>query len=236
VRSRATASTRGNLRQRRGRGAATSGGGNGDDSASDASISNKSPQEIQREEFQRRMKEIQDSIGDTDDQAPLVKLGDASIASPFTSRRMTIDSCVSIIRQGRCTLATTMQMYQILALNCLISAYSLSVLYLEGVMFGDKQMTITGLIMAIAFFLILRSKPLKKLSVQRPPISIFSPELFISLLGQFAVHVVALIYCTRMATGYEPYGPSKNIDSTFRPSVVNTVVFLLSIAQQVSAV
>jgi manganese-transporting P-type ATPase len=78
------------------------------------------------------------------------------------------------------------------------------------------------------------SKPLKKLSVQRPPISIFSPELFIALLGQFAVHVAALIYCTRMATGYEPYGPSNNIDSTFRPSVMNTVVFLLSIAQQVS--
>ena len=31
--------------------------------------------------------------------------------------------------------------YQILALQCLISSYSLSVLYLDGVKYGDTQMT-----------------------------------------------------------------------------------------------
>lgn len=76
------------------------------------------------------------------DELPMVKIGDASVAAPFTSKIPSIRSCVDIVRQGRCTLVTSIQMYQILALNCLISAYSLSVLYLDGVKYGDTQASI----------------------------------------------------------------------------------------------
>lgn len=73
---------------------------------------------------------------------------------------------------------------QILALNCLISAYSLSVLYLEGHKNGSRQMIALGMLLAVASITSSRSKSLDKLSSVRPIASFFHPALFFSVLGQ----------------------------------------------------
>eukprot|EP00559_Dactyliosolen_fragilissimus_P004534 CAMPEP_0184855366 /NCGR_PEP_ID=MMETSP0580-20130426/642_1 /TAXON_ID=1118495 /ORGANISM="Dactyliosolen fragilissimus" /LENGTH=1656 /DNA_ID=CAMNT_0027349867 /DNA_START=15 /DNA_END=4985 /DNA_ORIENTATION=- len=165
---------------------------------------------------------------------PMVKLGDASIAAPFTSKMPSIRSCVDIIRQGRCTLVTSLQMYQILALNCLISAYSLSVLYLDGVKYGDVQMTAMGMLMSVSFMSVSRSKPLEKLSPVKPLTSIFHPSMFISLLGQFGIHLFTMYWAVKNAKKFLPEGYEVDLDGEFKPGIVNSVVFLVSNVQQVT--
>ena len=44
------------------------------------------------------------------------------------------------------------KVFKVLALNCLVSAYMMSALYLRGLKQGDMQMTFSGLITASLFF------------------------------------------------------------------------------------
>eukprot|EP01128_Nolandella_sp_AFSM9_P011830 TRINITY_DN8745_c0_g1_i1.p1 TRINITY_DN8745_c0_g1~~TRINITY_DN8745_c0_g1_i1.p1 ORF type:complete len:1205 (+),score=292.26 TRINITY_DN8745_c0_g1_i1:68-3616(+) len=161
-----------------------------------------------------------------------IQLGDASIASPFTSKSSSILSVAKIIRQGRCTLVTTYQMFRILALTSLINAYGMSVLNLAGIKLGDTQMTITGMLIAFCFLFVTRASPVEQLSKKRPLPKLFTPYMFLSVIGQFVVHISALIYLVSLAEGYRE-GPQPTPDDEFEPNLVNSVVFLIMTAMQV---
>eukprot|EP00474_Spongospora_subterranea_P010117 CRZ10575.1 hypothetical protein [Spongospora subterranea] len=167
------------------------------------------------------------------DDIQVVSLGDASVAAPFTAKRSQVDCCLDVVRQGRCTLVTTMQMYQILALQCLISAYSLSVLYLDGVKLGDTQMTVSGMAVAMMFLFISRATPLHALSAERPQSSVFTISMFLSIVGQFAIHLFSLVTAVRWAHIYRA-PMDKNLDADFSPNVLNTVVYLISTSMTLS--
>ncbi|KAI9668948.1 MAG: hypothetical protein M1817_005171 [Caeruleum heppii] len=169
-----------------------------------------------------------------DSEPPTIKLGDASVAAPFTSKLANVIAIPNIIRQGRCTLVATIQMYKILALNCLISAYSLSVLYLEGIKFGDGQVTISGMLMSVCFLSISRAKPVEQLSKERPQSNIFNPYIIGSVLGQFAIHIVTLIYVSNYVQRIEPRKDDVDLEGEFEPSLLNSAVYLLQLIQQIS--
>ncbi|KIJ62125.1 hypothetical protein HYDPIDRAFT_136644 [Hydnomerulius pinastri MD-312] len=168
-----------------------------------------------------------------DEDVPQIKLGDASCAAPFTSKLSHVAAITHIIRQGRCTLVATIQMYKILALNCLITAYSLSVQYLDGIKFGDYQVTVSGMLMSVCFLCISRAQPVEKLSRERPLGNIFNLYVLLSVLIQFALHIISLVYITNLSHTYEPPGII-DLDAKFEPSLLNTAIYLLGLSQQVS--
>ncbi|KAJ3085284.1 hypothetical protein HK102_000140 [Quaeritorhiza haematococci] len=190
----------------------------------------------QAAEAQAKMQErLTQMMGDMNEEVPTIKFGDASVAAPFTSKISTINSVCNIVRQGRSTLVAMIQMYKILALNCLISAYSMSVLYLAGIKQGDWQATIAGFLITICFFGIAKSSALEQLSKKRPQANIFNAYLLLSVLGQAAVHVGSLIYIRGEAIEYaEELDEQIDLDAEFKPNLLNSAVYLVSLTMQIS--
>ena len=119
------------------------------------------------------MQIVQDMEGAEDQETPQVKLGDASMAAPFTSRVPSVRSAVDIVRQGRCTLVSAIQMQQVLVLSCLISAYSLSVLYLDGIRSSDNEMMACGFALTAAYLAFSYPNPGAHAEPRAPATSIF---------------------------------------------------------------
>lgn len=188
--------------------------------------------EQQKQKLEKMLEEMNEDGGDGRT-APIVKLGDASMASPFTAKHASVAPTTDIIRQGRSTLVTTLQMFKILGLNCLATAYVLSVMNLDGVKLGDIQATISGVFTAAFFLFISHARPLQTLSTERPHPNIFCCYVFLSLLGQFSLHLLYLITSVKEA---EKYMPEECIepDSEFHPNLVNTVSYMVGLMLQVA--
>lgn len=159
-----------------------------------------------------------------------IKMGDASVAAPFTVKTGNLYSVLDIIRQGRSALVTTIQMYKILALNSLITAFSLSVLDAMGVRFSDVQMTVSGILLAFSFMFLTTSKPQRRISKNKPLANIFNLYTIVSILMQTLVHICTYYIVIGVVNAKEATVYSEK----FSPSLMNSVLFLVASQQQVS--
>ncbi|KAM7278951.1 hypothetical protein ACFE04_006085 [Oxalis oulophora] len=188
--------------------------------------------EKKKEKLKNLMDE-QNKEGGADGRAPVIKLGDASMASPFTAKHASVCPTTDIIQQGRSTLVTTLQMFKILGLNCLAMAYVLSVMYIDGVKLGDVQATISGVFTSALFLSLSNTRPLQTLSTERPHPNIFCLYIFLSIIGQFVLHIIFIISLVKEAKKYMPEECIEP-DSDFHPNLVNTVSYMVGLMLQVA--
>ncbi|PFH36293.1 hypothetical protein BESB_044850 [Besnoitia besnoiti] len=177
-----------------------------------------------QKEFERRMEDI---WSQTDDGPPLVRLGDASIASPFTFKGDSIRCVPLILRSGRATLVTVVMMYKLMALNSVITAFALSVLTLDGVKLGDFQTSVENVLCTVLTMLISKTRPSLEMGPCRPIASIFHPTVFLSLVLQASLHTYTLYTAWDLARALRAPDYTPNLDGHFEPNLVNSVVFLL---------
>lgn len=165
-----------------------------------------------------------------------IKSGDVTAAAPFTSKSGSIKCMKNIFIRGRCTLVITFQMFKILALNCLLTAYCMSVLALKGVKFSDYQSTYIGFLVAFCFLMLSRGEPLKKLNKNYPQFTIFTPASVISIIGQAITHFISLQLIVWISEEYDPVGISqvKSLDEEFSPTLMNSIVFLFTAINNVT--
>lgn len=138
---------------------------------------------------------------------PMVRPGDASVAAPFTSRIPSIRAVIDLIRQGRCTLLSALMQQQIMMLESTISAYTLSSLSLHNARSSERQMMASSWLILTAAVSFSYATPVDHMHPLRPLRSLFNPAIFLSILGQAAIHIACMTLAVQWAT--EAMGPEK---------------------------
>lgn len=78
---------------------------------------------------------------------------------------------------------------------------------------------------------------MQELSKERPQPNIFNVYIIGSILGQFAIHIVTLIYISNYVQLTEPKDLSfdpDDLEKKFEPSLLNSAIYLLQLIQQIS--
>uniref|UniRef100_A0A7S2I2T1 Cation-transporting P-type ATPase N-terminal domain-containing protein n=1 Tax=Haptolina brevifila TaxID=156173 RepID=A0A7S2I2T1_9EUKA len=138
---------------------------------------------------------------------PMVRPGDASVAAPFTSRAPSVRHIIDLIRQGRCTLLSALQMQQIMMLQSTISAFVMSALTTEGTRESERQLMASSWLLLIAELAFSYATPIEKMHPVRPLNRLFHPAIAMSMLGQAAIHLFTMYSAVAMSR--EAMGPDK---------------------------
>ncbi|KAF0700990.1 Aste57867_8436 [Aphanomyces stellatus] len=110
---------------------------------------------------------------------------EASIVAPFTSRDKAIGDVVTLIREGRCALTTSLLSFKFMVMYPIIETTMVAVLNHVEATFSDTQYLFDDLILVLGVSVfMLQTPPAPTLTKAQPPHSLFAPVILWSVAGQ----------------------------------------------------
>ncbi|KAJ1828260.1 hypothetical protein LPJ56_001215 [Coemansia sp. RSA 2599] len=166
---------------------------------------------------------------------------EASVAAPFTSHVKNIGCVVELLKEGRCSIATSFGCFKFMALYSMIQFTSCCLLYVYNVNLSDGQYLFIDLFTILPIAVCMdRSKPYSRLVPKRPSASLTSKKVLASLIGNVALVIafqVAVFFMVEAQPWYQKPRPEDPSDPDSVPNKcdLSTAIFLFSIFQYMFA-
>ncbi|XP_020951083.1 probable cation-transporting ATPase 13A2 isoform X7 [Sus scrofa] len=156
---------------------------------------------------------------------------EASVVSPFTSSVASIECVPMVIREGRCSLDTSISVFKYMALYSLTQFISVLILYTVNTNLGDVQFLVIDLVITTTVAVLMsRTGPALALGRARPPGALLSVPVLSSLLLQVALVAGVQLggyFLTVAQPWFVPLNRTVPAPDNL-PNYENTVVFSLS--------
>eukprot|EP00934_Nitzschia_sp_Nitz4_P005704 Nitzschia sp. Nitz4//scaffold440_size7261//1106//5402//NITZ4_009160-RA/size7261-snap-gene-0.0-mRNA-1//-1//CDS//3329552021//5694//frame0 len=165
---------------------------------------------------------------------------EASIVAPFTSLDKDITAVLTLLKEGRSALASTMATFKYVILYGQVSSYNQLILYTMGVSLSDWMWFFIDGVWTVLFSLTLPlALPAEKLSKNRPTGSILGRDTVASVVGILILHYVFMATALVVLFNEDWYQCRKYEVSSFLASEVFAisdnyeaeVIFLVSSVQ-----
>ena len=161
-----------------------------------------------------------------------IHIGDSSIAAPFSFRGDSINCVTTLMLTGKAALVRVIMSYKMMALNSLVTAFSLSVLTMYGVKFGSNQMTAESFFFMALNLNITFARSGKTLTHDRPTDRLLSLSFFLNIALQSLTHMISFMLGIKLALAYSNYYHGN--DGPFAPNLLNTVTVIIGLGQHIA--
>ena len=117
---------------------------------------------------------------------------EASIAAHFTSNRPDISCLIKLLREGKASLATSVQTFKYMMMYSLIQFIAVSILIIFNSYLTDSQFLVSDFFITFPLaFLIGRTGAYEKLTAQKPNSALVSLPIIASILLQTLIQFIA---------------------------------------------